>query len=392
MCYNSTCFHIKLFFWPCSTVFYFACIFATDCQIKTYTFICRGLFFFTLLINPLVCLLGFILLHFTLKMQSILMCSIPNNAGPPPSTMKTLHNLCLFLCLIVILHALEQCLFYYMFIIWLFFVSSKLFHCCLGKSMLTIFRAIKLLSLPVSTLRSILLFCLLLVLNFVIIFDIVLLKLKDLTVTTFVFIHLVILLFSVSFITPFAPHVPVLPFTLLVCFFMHFWKCSWHCLLCQCYHMSFHMLDTVLPGMMSPTSAFPHICLGNWILCFGAFCSYSVFCVDLSIILSSLLSFRLSNIIFCDHCISILFTHDKMYSIMYHLWIYHLAFYPIPYFYFLYPWLSAFPSILLPIHLNALLVYNIAAIILSLILCIEFLLMCIKQSLYSLTCFLLYHH
>ena len=102
-----------------------------------------------------VCLLGSIVLHYPLRMLSILMSVIPNSAGLPCGTTRNLHNLSLFLDLIITLYTPNElfcfilCAEYDLFIC----VCNRLAF-ALGNNTLNISRVIKLSSLPEYTLRS----------------------------------------------------------------------------------------------------------------------------------------------------------------------------------------------------------------------------------------------
>ena len=100
-----------------------------------------------------MCLLSFIVLYFTLRMHSISMAGISSNARPPPGTTKNLHNLSLFLCLV--LHCIH------LTVLPLFFLSvhkTTLLSLCyancsivsLQNNILNISKGIRLPSLPVS--------------------------------------------------------------------------------------------------------------------------------------------------------------------------------------------------------------------------------------------------
>ena len=74
------------------------------------------------------------------------------------------------------------------------------------------------------------------------------------------------------------------------------------------------MLGTVLVGHI--TYIFLCFVFGNQALCFRVFWSFSALYFDFFIIAKSLISFRLSNIAFCEHCAPIVFAHDNNCSLL----------------------------------------------------------------------------
>ena len=154
LCEFETCLCISIPFWYDKKVVYFIFIFVIDCWISIWNFICTGSILNTLFINISYAPPGSIVLHFTLRMSSISIAGIPNNARPLPGTTKNLHNLSPFLYLIAILHIPNYIILYLLYVhnitlLSLCFANSSFF--ALGYNILNISRDIKFPSLPLST-------------------------------------------------------------------------------------------------------------------------------------------------------------------------------------------------------------------------------------------------
>ena len=139
------------------------------------------------LLTSLMCLLGSIVWHFTLRMLSISVPHIPNNAELLPGTTKHLHSLFLFLCLTVTLHTPRFFIFYLLYVHNMTLLSLYFARCsnsALGNSILSISNGIILSLPPIS--YFIFMFCffnLLPVSKFAIILYIMLLKLRNVIFT-----------------------------------------------------------------------------------------------------------------------------------------------------------------------------------------------------------------
>ena len=136
-----------------------------------------------------MCVLGCVVLYFTLRMPSISMSGIPKNGRLPPSIIKNLKNL--FSCLIVTL-CTSDCFM----LAWLYVCNMAHFSDCfancfiapLGNNVLNIFKGIGLPALPVSSLNLNFALCLLPVFNLILMLDLTLVQLRDFIFTMSVFV------------------------------------------------------------------------------------------------------------------------------------------------------------------------------------------------------------